>query len=88
MKQFFDAIKSNNLDTVSRFIASAKDVVMFVNKANKGCTPLFIAAQNDHVEIAQLLMERGADVNQAKNNGCTPLYIAAKEGHTKVKLVG
>ncbi len=32
MKEFFDAIKSNDLDEVSRLIIDAKDVVMFVHQ--------------------------------------------------------
>ena len=77
MKEFFDAINSNDLDKVNRLIAGVKDVVMFVNQTkNDGYTPLLIAAEKGHAAVARLLLERGAEVNQAKYNGCTPLLIA------------
>jgi ankyrin repeat protein len=34
--------------------------------------------------IATILLEKGANPNQANNNGFTPLHDAAKEGQTKV----
>ena len=46
-----------------------------------GLTPLFLAALNDHVAMAELLLGRGAVVNQAKADGVTPLLIAAQNGH-------
>ena len=89
MREFFDAIKSNDLDTVSLLITGAKDVDMLVNQTIiNGCTPLLIAARYGRAEVVQLLLKRDADVNQAGDNGCAPLSIAAEEGHAKVKLVG
>jgi ankyrin repeat protein len=85
MKEFFDAIKSNDLGEVSRLITGAKDVVMFVNQAcNTRWTPLLIASEKGHAEVAQLLLEHGADVNQAQVDGWTPLLIASDEGHAEV----
>ena len=44
MKEFFDAIKSNDLNTISLLITGANDAVMFVNQAtNYGFTPLDVA---------------------------------------------
>jgi ankyrin repeat protein len=34
-------------------------------KTDEGATPLFIAAQNEHLRIVQLLLESGAEVNKA-----------------------
>ena len=52
---------------------------------DNGCTPLFIAAQNGHKEIVQLLLAvPGININAAKDNGCTPLYIAAEKGHKEI----
>ncbi|HIG23126.1 ankyrin repeat domain-containing protein, partial [Henriciella sp.] len=45
-----------------------------------GDTPLHIAAQFGHTEIAELLIAKGADVN-ADNAKETPLHRAATNGH-------
>ena len=85
MREFFDAIKSNDLEKVSRLITNANDVAMLVNQAmNDGWTPLLAAASRGHAEVAGLLLEFGADLNQASNYGCTPLLTAAQNGHTEV----
>jgi hypothetical protein len=38
------------------------------------------------VEVVSLLLDGGADVNQATmgNSGAAPLYVAAENGHVKV----
>ena len=46
-------------------------------KSLRGNNPLFIAAQNGHAAVAQLLLDYGAGVNQANDNGCTPLDVAS-----------
>jgi hypothetical protein len=50
-----------------------------VNVQNKvGETPLMLAAINNQVELAKVLIARGADVNRP---GWTPLHYAATRGH-------
>ena len=46
-----------------------------------GATPLFMAAQGGHTEIAALLLKNGAKVDVAWNDGVTPLFMAAQNGH-------
>jgi ankyrin repeat protein len=46
--------------------------------------PLFIAASLSHVKVVQMLVDKGADVNQANTDGDTPLKIAAQQGHLEV----
>ncbi|MCB9228627.1 MAG: ankyrin repeat domain-containing protein [Deltaproteobacteria bacterium] len=45
-----------------------------------GWAPLFWAARNGHRAVAELLIQAGADVNQADNDGRSPLYWAAWQG--------
>ena len=49
-----------------------------------GTTPLYIAAQCGHLEVAKYLVTAGAEVNAANENGFTPLHIAAYFGHPEV----
>ena len=50
---------------------------------------LYIAAENDHVEVIKELLhglsdqERKAYLHIANNNGVTPLNIALKKGHSQ-----
>jgi ankyrin repeat protein len=41
-----------------------------------GNTPLFYASRNNHVDVAAMLVERGADVNLRCHDGETPLMAA------------
>ncbi len=53
-----------------------------------GLTALHLAAQYGRIEIAKLLLERGADVN-AKSpiiNDMTPLHLAVWRGHKKLDV--
>ena len=49
-----------------------------------GATPLFMAAQEGHIEVVQFLVYSGANKDQCKTNGATPLCIAAQEGLIEV----
>ena len=51
---------------------------------NMGATPLYIAAQNGHLEVARLLLDATADKDKAMNMGATPLFVAAQNGHLEV----
>lgn len=46
-----------------------------------GETPLMLAAINNHLEVAAVLIARGADVNRP---GWTPLHYAAAKGHKEM----
>src|SRR6266852_5059875 len=47
-------------------------------------TPLYLASQGGHMEVAQMLIERGADVSAQNGNGNTPLHRASLCGHMDV----
>lgn len=41
-----------------------------------GCTPLHRAASAGHTEVADVLIEEGADLEVSDNEGQTPLMLA------------
>ena len=50
-----------------------------------GCTPLFLACQNDHIDIARFLTEhKFGDVTRPQKDGATPIYIASQKGHLEI----
>ena len=56
-----------------------------INKAsNYGCTPLYTASKNGHVEVVKVLLKANVDVNKADNDSETPLHMASIEGNEEV----
>ncbi|XP_077332890.1 ankyrin-2 isoform X12 [Lithobates pipiens] len=62
---------------------------MMVNRTTEsGFTPLHISAHYGNVNVATLLLNRGAAVDFTARNGITPLHVASKRGNTNmVKLL-
>jgi ankyrin repeat protein len=54
-------------------------------KDDNGVTPLFIASQNGHDKVVDLLLKSPEiNINVTNNNGVTPLFVASEKGHEKV----
>ena len=50
-------------------------------KRFNGCTALFIAAENGHIDAVNILLRAGASLLRRTDTGATPLYVAAQNGH-------
>lgn len=59
----------------------------FPPSSQDGWSPLHIAATDGHMEMAGLLMERGAEVDAKGHKEQTPLHWASRNGHLKVQTV-
>lgn len=45
---------------------------------------IYFCCCSGHVELAMLLLERGANIEEVNDEGYTPLMEAAREGHEEM----
>jgi hypothetical protein len=76
---------ASKLDAVQRLLTYDVHKVD-VNKPSmmRGWSPLFVAAHNGDLQLAKMLLEYGAAVEQRTNDGQSPLFIASARKHTDV----
>lgn len=67
---------------IGQLLEEAGAVIDTVDK--RGYTPLILAAEQGHDEVAALLLDRGAMIDINGQRGVTALSLAAKGGHTSV----
>ena len=53
-------------------------------KDRRGWSPLHWASANNAIEVAKLLIERGADVDAKNVDGWTPLHWASRWNHIEI----
>tara|TARA_B100000459_G_scaffold76497_1_gene42545 strand:- start:100 stop:3240 length:3141 start_codon:yes stop_codon:yes gene_type:complete len=78
------ACKEGNADAVRTWLNRGADF-------NCGCElkgyenkwPLFLACENGHAEVAQLLLNHEAEIERAREDGTTALNIACEKGHVE-----
>ena len=76
LPKLHQAVIAGDINLVKKLIASGADVNQLDSKM--GNSPLHIAAQTDHTDILNLLIEHGAFINlQTPRSGFTPLMTAA-----------
>lgn len=67
MKKLFTCIRQGKLDEVARILDKNPDLISCLAKAppkkDDGQSPLMVAIKSDNLEVAHLLLDRGADVN-------------------------
>lgn len=80
-----DAVRAGHLAQVKAAIAENKDVEV---RDGQGRTALLLATIDDRADIAEALIEAGADVNAKAANKDTPFLYAGAEGRNAVlKLI-
>ena len=68
------AIQKGDVARVKTLISNNKELIH--TKSDKGQTPLHLAVQNGKLEIVELLLSQGADINAKDSEGNTPLITA------------
>ena len=77
-----DAVWSGRVEIVRLLLQAGADPN--ITHLEAGSTPLDYAAVKNEPEIAQLLLDRGANVRAVNRSGSTALHLAAARGYTAV----
>src|SRR5260370_23213732 len=81
------AAAAGDRDAVSELLDG--DPTLSSSYAQDGCTRLHVAAYNGHIEVAELLLARGAEVDARTHNGLaeTPLLKAVIGQHVDAVIL-
>ena len=86
-EQLYIAVEEGKTEEVRELISSHR-VDVNCQPENKNfyldATPLIIAACKGQIEMVQILLDSGADINRASRLGSTPLWHSAGRGHEDV----
>ncbi|XP_043469121.1 poly [ADP-ribose] polymerase tankyrase isoform X1 [Leptopilina heterotoma] len=77
-----DAAKKGNLARVQRLVTP--DNINCRDAQGRNSTPLHLAAGYNNLDVAEFLLERGADVNAQDKGGLIPLHNASSYGHLDI----
>jgi ankyrin repeat protein len=80
--EFMNAVKQGDGPAVAELLRRQPELVTAADEYDK--TGLHWAAEKDHIEIARLLLDAGADIEAKTNWGDTPLKWAATLGSSNV----
>ncbi len=85
------AVLENNLEKVNSLLKSGADVderYPNLDGFNDQHTPLLVAAREGHVEILEMLIKYGADINAVEETfGAVPLHKATYNGHLEITKI-
>src|SRR6266849_5332770 len=72
------------LHSIVDFLVIERSQDVRSRRITDGATPLHLATEGAHVDVAQMLIERGADLSAQNKYGNTPLHLALQHGHVDV----
>ena len=80
-RDLYQASEDGHLKKVRSILSSGMADVNYTWGPDKE-TPLLTASRNCHKDVVQLLLDSGADPNQALGDGLTPLLLSSAFGYT------
>ncbi|CAG5098084.1 Oidioi.mRNA.OKI2018_I69.XSR.g15365.t1.cds [Oikopleura dioica] len=80
-----DAAKSGSVARIQKLLTAEN--VNCRDTHGRNSTPLHLAAGYNNIEVAEILIEYGADVNAEDRGGLIPLHNAASYGHVEIAQV-
>ena len=82
------ACKEGNADVVRTWLNRGADFNCCCElEGYENKWPLFLACENGHAEVAQLLLNHEAEIERAREDGWTPLLVACEKGHVDAARV-
>uniref|UniRef100_A0A674PCM8 Death-associated protein kinase 1 n=1 Tax=Takifugu rubripes TaxID=31033 RepID=A0A674PCM8_TAKRU len=82
MKAIIHAINDDNVPGLTHLLGSLNSYD--VNQPNKhGTPPLLIAAGCGNIQIIEVLMRKGAEIQAGDKSGANAIYYAARHGHVE-----
>lgn len=78
------AIAELLLDSGAHIDAVTTDSSVLGNDNHCRCTPLLLAAATNAIEVAELLVKRGADLRACRKRGETAIHVAAWKGNISI----
>jgi ankyrin repeat protein len=80
--EIHDAVRSGNLEKVKTLLSSHAELLNSPDQNQK--TPLHLALECGHIDIARYLIELGADINLKDKDKASPLHNASYLGNLEI----
>ena len=84
---FEEILAGNSAAQIKKHITKLSPVQLNWKSGREGTTSLLVACWQGEPEVAMMLLEAGADPNQANKVGVTPLLMACHKGHLNCGLL-